>query len=152
MSNKKKWWFTSPSRNCLPPVSSPLCALFVARTTSAVENNSRYMTFRQVHRSGEHWNFLIIVFIAAEPCKFGTAPAPSRENYPGSGSGSGSEQNVPAAPAPAPVPDKVCRFRRLRIPAPNPCYIAVQKLFTSSVPPLCRVRGPANICRTQFDV
>ena len=118
MSNKKKWWFTSPSRNCLPAVSSPLCALFVARPTSAVENTSRYMTFRQVHRSGEHWNFLIIVFIAAEPCKFGTAPAPSRENYPGSGSGSGSEQNVPAAPAPAPVPDKVCRFRRLRLRIP----------------------------------
>ena len=99
-------------------MSSPLCALFVARPTSAVENNSRYMTFRQAHRPGEHWNFLIIVFIAAEPCKFGTAPAPSRENYPGSGSGSGSEQNIPAAPAPAPAPDKVCRFRRLRLRIP----------------------------------
>ena len=112
-------------------VLSPLCALFVARPTSAVEDSSRYMTFRQVHRSGEHWNFLIIVFIAAEPCKFETAPAPSRENYPGSGSGSGSEQNVPAAPAPA--PDKVCRFRRLRlrIPATLPsrnCLPAVSSL------------------------
>ena len=106
------------------------------------------MTFRQVHRSGEHWNFLIIVSSQRSRANFGTAPAPSRENYPGSGSGSGSEQNVPAAPAPA--PDEVVPVPAA--PAPHPCYIAVQKLFTSSVPPLCRVRGPANICQTQFDV
>ena len=40
----------------------------------------------------------------------------------GSGSGSGSEQSVPVPAA----------------PAPHPCYIAVQKWFTSSVP-LCAV-------------
>ena len=127
----------------------PLCALFVARSTSAVGNNSRYMTFRQVHRSGEHWNFLIIAFIAAEPCKFGTAPAPSRENYPGSGSGSGSEQNVPAARSGSGSGQSVLVPAT---PAPHPCYITVQELFTSSVPHLCLVRSPANICRTQFDV
>ena len=50
------------SRNCLPAVSFPRCALFVVRPTSSVENSSRCMTFRQVHRSGEHWHFLIIFF------------------------------------------------------------------------------------------
>ena len=43
----------------------------------------------------------------AEPCKFGTVPAPATtpENY------SGSEQNVPALPA----PDKMYRLRRFRL-------------------------------------
>ena len=118
MSNKKKMVVHIAIQELFTGSVLPLCALFVARPTSAVENSSRYMTFRQAHRPGEHWNFLIIVFIAAEPCKFGTAPAPSRENYPGSGSGSGSEQNISATPAPAPAPDKVCRFRRLRLRIP----------------------------------
>ena len=72
-----------------------------------------------------------------EPCKFGTAPAPAAicisqkklstpapapsKMLGGSGSSSGSGQSVPVPAAPAPAP------------APNPCYIAIQELFTGSV-------------------
>ena len=81
----------------------------------------------------------------AKSCQFETAPAPAAHKktipYPapapskmsrrlrlrlrakcpgGSGSGSGKSVPVPAAPAPA--------------PAPHPCYIAIQELFTGSIP------------------
>ena len=130
-------------RQC-PPPSVP--CLLPGQHLLSKTIRGRYMTFRQVHRSGEHWNFLIIVFIAAEPCNWDGSGSVSRKlsrfrlrirlraKCPG-GSGSGSEQSVPVPAA----------------PAPHPCYIAIQELFTGSVPPLYRVRGPANICRTQFD-
>ena len=118
-------------------MSSPLCALFVARPTSAVENNWRYMTFRQVHRSGEHWNFLIIV--SSQRSRANLERLRLR-----------LEKTIPV-PAPDPAPSKMsrrlrlrlrtklCRFRRLqlRIPATLPsrnCLPAVSPSMPCSWP------------------